>query len=116
MPHSGLRPPDAVDHPVMLQDWETLTFVHWRYDASTLQARFPAGLTIDVYDGAAWIGLTPFRVSHLTLPGAPPLPWLSTFPETNLRTYVRGPDGIRGIWFFSLDAARLLAVLGARVS
>ena len=33
----------------------------------------------------------------------------------NLRTYVRGPSG-PGIWFFSLDAARLYAVLGARAT
>src|SRR5262249_22314243 len=44
----------------------------------------------------------------------PAVPWASFFPETNVRTYVRGPDGRSGVWFFSLDAARLPAVLTAR--
>src|SRR5207253_347345 len=35
-------------------------------------------------------------------------------PETNVRTYVLGPDGERGIWFFTLEAGRLFAALGAR--
>ena len=39
---------------------------------------------------------------------------MTRFAETNLRTYVRSEDGTRGVWFFSLDAARLGAVLIAR--
>ena len=38
------------------------------------------------------------------------------FPETNVRTYVVDRHGLRGTWFFSLDAARLPAVIGARTS
>jgi uncharacterized protein YqjF (DUF2071 family) len=30
---------------------------------------------------------------------------LRTFPETNLRTYVLGPDGRQGLWFLSIDVA-----------
>lgn len=73
----------------------------------------PRGLVPDTYGGSAWIGLTPFRLAGLRLWFGPALPWLSSFPETNLRTYVKGPAG-DGVWFFSLDAARVLAVLGAR--
>lgn len=49
-------------------------------------------------------------------PGAPPIPWLSDFPETNVRTYAVAPDGSTGVWFLSLDAARLAAVVTARVT
>jgi uncharacterized protein YqjF (DUF2071 family) len=73
-------------------------------------------LELDLWEGSAWIGLVPFVVEGLTLPRAPSVPWLSTFPETNVRTYVIDPHGLRGIWFFSLDAARLLAVIGARTA
>jgi hypothetical protein len=76
----------------------------------------PRGLRVDTFDGAAWVGLVPFRITGLTPPGVPPLPWLSHFLETNVRTYAVGPAGRRGVWFFSLDAARLAAVIGARVS
>jgi len=98
----------------MLQDWCHITFLHWRYPAASLQRFLPPGLTVDVHDSTAWLGITPFVVQKLRPPFLPSVPWLSTFPETNVRTYVIGPDGSRGIWFFSLEAARRLAVAGAR--
>ena len=99
----------------MVQHWEELTFVHWRYPADVVQKALPAGLEVETFDGSAWIGLVPFAM-RVRLPGSPSVPWVSEFPETNVRTYVRGPDGERGIWFFSLDAARLGAVVTARTT
>jgi uncharacterized protein YqjF (DUF2071 family) len=113
-PEIDVHPPRAVASPLMFQDWCSVTFLHWRCDAAALARRLPAGLTIDTFADVAWIGLTPFRVANLRPPFLPPLPWISSFPETNVRTYVVGPNGARGIWFFTLDAARLAAVLGAR--
>jgi hypothetical protein len=74
----------------------------------------PPGLTVDEYDGVAWIGLVPFQVDNLRLPNMRTIPWISSFPETNVRTYVRDVNGDRGIWFLSLDADRLAAVVAAR--
>jgi uncharacterized protein len=102
--------------PVMLQHWRWLTFLHWRYPAELVQARLPKGLTVETFDGTAWVGLIPFLMADVWPPRLPALPWLSRFPETNVRTYVRGPDGRTGIWFLSLDAARLPAVLTARTT
>jgi uncharacterized protein YqjF (DUF2071 family) len=104
----------VVRHPVMYQGWRRLTFLHWPYPAEVVQARLPVGLTVETMDGTAWVGLIPFLMVGVRAPGVPVLPWLSRFPETNVRTYVRGPDGRSGIWFFSLDAARMPAVLAAR--
>jgi len=98
----------------MLQAWRRITFLHWAYEPAILRQRLPGGLELDIFEGVAWVGMTPFMVDGLRAPFLPALPWLSRFPETNVRTYVRGPDGERGVWFFSLDAARLLAVIGAR--
>jgi uncharacterized protein YqjF (DUF2071 family) len=106
--------PHRVLRPVMRQTWRDLTFLHWPYEPSIIRPFIPYDLHLDLYDGVAWIGLVPFTIEDLTLPHAPPVPWVSAFPETNLRTYVIDRQGRRGIWFFSLDAARLLAVLGAR--
>lgn len=92
----------------MSQTWRHLTFLHWPYEPAVVQPLLPPGLVLDTFDGAAWIGLVPFEIYNL---GAIP-----HFPETNVRTYVIGPDGSRAVWFFSLDAARLAAVLGARVA
>ena len=98
----------------MYQAWKSLTFLHWRYEPGEVQRLLPRGLEVEVFDGSAWVGITPFLLDDLRWPGIPPLPWLSRSPETNVRTYVRGPDGRAGIWFFSLDIARAPAVLFAR--
>src|SRR4051812_8969252 len=100
----------------MYQGWERLTFLHWRYSPAAIAPLIPPSLELDTFDGEAWVGLTPFKVTGLRPPGLPALPWLSEFPEMNVRTYVRGPDGERGIWFFSLEASRLAAVAGARLT
>jgi uncharacterized protein len=113
-----MEAPEAprVHCPVMLHHWRWLTFLHWRYPAEVVQARLPERLTVETFDGAAWVGLVPFLMDGVRPPRLPALAWLSRFPETNVRTYVRGPDGRTGIWFFSLDADRLPAVLAARTT
>jgi uncharacterized protein YqjF (DUF2071 family) len=99
----------------MVHRWECLTFLHWPYDLDLVQRLLPDGLTVEPYNGAAWVGLVPFRMT-VRAPGTPPVPWASTFAETNVRTYVRGPDGRTGVWFLSLDASRLGAVVAARTT
>ncbi|MGW4475393.1 YqjF family protein [Nonomuraea sp. NPDC004354] len=103
-----------VAYPVMYHHWSTMTFLHWRYPPAVVRPLVPDGLTVETFDGAAWVGLTPFLMEGVRTPGLPALPWLSRFPETNLRTYVRDERGRGGIWFLSLDAGRLPAVLGGR--
>src|SRR5689334_21812552 len=105
--------PPRVAHPVMYHQWNRITFLHWRYPPAVVQSVLPAGLTADTGDGSAWIGLTPFLMEGVRPPGLPALPWLSRFGEVNVRTYVRDTRGRPGIWFLSLGAARLPAVLAA---
>ena len=100
--------------PVMLQGWHEISFFHWACDPQLIQSRLPRGLEVDTFDGKAWVTVTPFLLTGLRPPFFPRA-FGQTFPETNFRTYVRGPKG-SGIWFFSLDAARLHAVLGARAT
>ncbi|HEV2088878.1 MAG TPA: DUF2071 domain-containing protein [Cryptosporangiaceae bacterium] len=107
-------PPPEIPRPVMYQHWLHMTFLHWRYPAEVVQPLLPAGLTVQTCDGSAWVGLLPFLIDRVRAPGVPALPWLSRFPETNVRTYVRDPSGRAGIWFFSLDVTRLPAMLSAR--
>ncbi len=99
----------------MVHRWDHLTFLHWPYAPEVVQRLLPSGLEVETFDGAAWVGLVPF-VMQVRPPGVAPLPWLSNFAETNVRTYVRGPDGSTGVWFLSLDAARLAAVVTARTT
>jgi uncharacterized protein len=98
---------------VMGQTWERLLFAHWPVSADALRPHVPRRLEIEQYDGSAWVGITPFRVTSLRLHGLPPAPGLSSFLELNCRTYVRWRDR-PGIWFFSLDASSRLAVEAAR--
>lgn len=93
--------------------WEKLAFLHWRYPAEEIQRRLPSGLSVDRFDGEAWIGVVPFLMNRVRLRGLFPVPGTARFPELNVRTYVT--DGEKpGVWFFSLDAANRLAVRGAR--
>jgi uncharacterized protein YqjF (DUF2071 family) len=97
----------------MTQVWHDLLFAHWPIPAETLRAHVPSELELDTFDGTAWIGIVPFRMSGVRLRGLPGLPGTTAFPELNARTYVRLADR-PGVWFFSLDAASWPAVKIAR--
>lgn len=109
-------PNAAFRHPrgwVMAMDWDDLLFMHWEVPAESLRRQIPPGLELDLFAGRAYLGVVPFRMSHVRPRFLPRLPGLHAFPELNVRTYVvRG--GIPGVWFFSLDAANPVAVRGAR--
>jgi uncharacterized protein YqjF (DUF2071 family) len=107
-------PPWPVRWPVMYQTWTWLSFLHWSYDPAVVRRLLPKRLEVQTFQGQAWVGVTPFFLEDLRTPVAPAPPWFTSFPETNVRTYVRGPDRREGLWFFSLDAARLEPVLVAR--
>lgn len=93
--------------------WEDLLFEHWRVDPGLLRPLVPAGLELETFDGAGWLAVVPFRMTGVRPRATLPLPWLSAFPELNVRTYVRA-GGKPGVWFFSLDADQPLAVATAR--
>jgi len=97
----------------MTQSWHDLLFAHWPVDAAALRAKIPSQLEIDTFMGQAWIAVVPFRMSGVRLRGTPSVPWLSKFPELNVRTYVIA-ENKPGVWFFSLDAGNFLAVAVAR--
>lgn len=99
----------------MVQKWENLVYLHWAYDPDVVQSLLPKGLQVDTFDGAAYVGLIPFQMRGLGLPHLPAIPYLGTFPEVNVRTYVIR-NGIPGVWFFSLDINRIAPTLMARTA
>jgi uncharacterized protein YqjF (DUF2071 family) len=99
---------------VMYQRWEHLLFLHWRYDAATVQATLPPGLTVDTWNGSAWLGLVPLFMREVRPRFVPPIPVMSDFFEVNLRTYVYDATGRPGLYFYSLDCNQPLAVEAAR--
>lgn len=110
-------PPAAVRRAVFTQHWTDLTMLHWPVDPELVAPLLPAGTVPDLHDGSTWVGLVPFVMRAVRILGSPPLPHLSGFAETNVRLYAVDPTtGRRGVVFRSLEAARLLPVLTARLS
>jgi uncharacterized protein len=99
--------------PLMHQNWGKLLFMHLPIDPEILRPLIPTQLSIDTFDGSAWIGEVPFTMWGIRASFLPPIPGTSAFHELNVRTYVH-LNGVPGVWFFSLDATHRLAVWGAR--
>ncbi len=95
--------------------WHDVLFMHWPVPEGWLRHLIPPSLELDTFDGSAWLGVVPFRMSGVSPRYLPSVPWLSNFPEINLRTYVTR-DGKPGVWFFSLDAHNPVAVRLARAT
>lgn len=98
---------------VMTQTWHDLLFAHWPVSADGLREKIPQGLELDLFEGQAYVGVIPFHMTNVAPRYLPALPWMSAFPELNVRTYVTN-HGKPGVWFFSLDAANPIAVGVAR--
>ena len=107
--------PAPVQHPVMKQQWRDLAYIHWRYDPAVVQELLPEGIEVDTFDGSAWVGLIPFSMRNISFPLIPPVPYFGSFPEVNVRTYVKR-NGVPGVWFFSLDVNRLIPAFVARTT
>lgn len=107
---------------IMTQQWWDLLFAHWPIPIDVMRAHVPNQLELDTFEGEAWIAVVPFRMAGVRPRGLPAVPWLSNFPELNVRTYVRavdrhapgGPTVKPGVFFFSLEAGNPVAVSIAR--
>jgi uncharacterized protein YqjF (DUF2071 family) len=105
------------DQPVLMhQNWHHLLFLHWEVPVAELQALLPLRLTADTFEGKAYVGLVPFTLTGVRPVMVPPLPWISSFHEINVRTYVHFEGRDPGVWFFSLDASSMIAVAAARAA
>jgi uncharacterized protein YqjF (DUF2071 family) len=99
----------------MYHRWESLLFLHWRVAAARVQETLPAGITVDTFEGDAYLAIVPFFMRRVRPIGVPALPWISDFLELNVRTYAYDEEGVPGVWFYSLDCNQPLAVAAARV-
>jgi len=95
------------------QSWRDLLFAHWPVPANVLTPLVPPPLKVQEFEGTSWVGVVPFRMAGVMHRPLPDLPWISAFPELNLRLYVEH-EGKPGVWFLSLDATNPLAVWAAR--
>ncbi|HEY8041926.1 MAG TPA: DUF2071 domain-containing protein [Polyangiaceae bacterium] len=111
----GRRPEGAASRGGGSQKWRSLLFLHWEVPVAPLQALVPEGLTVDTFEGRAYVGLVAFTMKDVRPSRRlPAVPTARDFHELNVRTYVHRGGRDPGVWFFSLDAASALAVLAAR--
>jgi uncharacterized protein YqjF (DUF2071 family) len=108
--------PELLRAPVISQHWGGLAFAHWRVEPERVAPLLPPGTRPDVHDGSTWVGLIPFELSRSAFGPLPPVPWLGTFLETNVRLYSVDDLGRRGVVFRTLEAAKLLPVVTANVA
>jgi uncharacterized protein YqjF (DUF2071 family) len=112
-----ISPTMEPDAPVLMhQSWHHLLFMHWEVPPGELQRLIPPELTVDTHEGKAYVGLVPFTMTGVRPVLTPPLPWISSFHEVNVRTYVHRAGRDPGVWFFSLDASSSIAVAAARAA
>jgi len=109
-------PPNWTHRAVLRQRWSELAYFHWRYEPDVVQRLLPEGVWVDTYDGSAWVGLIPFEMRDVQVGPTPSVPWLGSFIEINVRTYVVDALGRRAVWFFSLDVPRVAIVGVARTA
>lgn len=110
----AVRTRPAGRKPAMYQRWDDLLFLHWSYAPMAIQSTLPRGLTVDTFEGKAYIGIVPFFMRDVRPSFCPRLPGFSDFLELNVRTYVYNEQSVPGVWFYSLDANQPLAVRAAR--
>jgi len=101
-------------NPVMDQKWRRMLFLDWEFDHETIQKTLPPGLTVDTFEGKAYLSIVAFNMEGVKPKLFPSIPGLSNFTEINVRTYVYDAKGVPGVWFYSLDANQYIAVQMAR--
>src|SRR6187401_1589827 len=107
--------PPLPTRAILSQRWRWVSFLHWRVDSADVAPLLPSGTRPDEFDGSSWVGLIAFHLSEFAILPGPPLPYVGRFPEINVRLYSVDDHGRRGVVLRSLEATRLLTVLGARL-
>ena len=96
------------------QNWRHLLFAHWICNEEILRGKVPQLLSLDRFNGKCYLGIVPFTIPMMRATAVPPIPLVSSMHEVNLRTYVHLQGSDPGVYFFSLDASNLAAVLGGK--
>ncbi|OBK55566.1 YqjF family protein [Mycobacterium kubicae] len=112
-----VTPPPLPGPVVCDQHWRDLAFVHWPVPPDSVEHLYPPGTRPDIFaDGMTYVGLIPFLLCDTKVGSALPLPYVGTFPETNIRLYSTDDAGRHGVLFRSLETARLAVVPVTRIA
>ncbi|MFE4668446.1 YqjF family protein [Streptomyces sp. NPDC056716] len=112
----GVTPdaPTRIRTPLLTQQWLDLAFVHWAVEPAAVAPLLPRGTFPDTHEGLTYVGLVAFRMHRVGWFRLPGVPYLGSFPETNVRLYSVDGHGRRGVVFRSMDASRLIPVVMGR--
>lgn len=91
------------------QEWNYTLFFHWELPRELLEPLLPAGLTLDLHQGKAWISIVPFTMERIRPRNLPAVALVSNFHEINVRTYVI-KDGKPGVYFLNIETSKSLSV------
>lgn len=98
----------------MTQTWEHLLFANWPLPPESIRHLIPDELEVDTFQGQSWISIIPFRMSRIRIKCMPVIPFTSTFPEINVRTYVK-ENNKSGVFFITLDASNPFVTMIAKL-
>ena len=94
------------------QEWRHISFLHWMVNEKYILPYIPKGLELDTFNNNAYISTIPFLMKDVRPRFFPSLNFISTFPEFNIRTYVKYKDK-SGVFFLTLDAQSKITCLFA---
>ena len=84
-------------------NWEHIIMANYEINPEILVPFLPKGVTLDLFEGKAYVSLVGFMFKKTKLFNMP-IPWLGTFEEINLRFYVKRNEGAsikRGVVFIN---------------
>lgn len=91
------------------QEWNDTLFMHWKIPLADLREIVPEQLSIDEFEGNAWVSLVPFTMEKIRPRFLPHWGIVSNFHEINLRTYVTH-NGKPGVYFINIEGHKHLSV------
>ncbi len=98
------------------QEWNRALFMHWEVPAETLREMVPQKLSLDTFNGKAYVSVVPFTMEKIRPRFLPSVGFISNFHEINVRTYVEA-DSKKGVYFLSMEAQKWLsAVVSKKIS
>lgn len=83
--------------PFLTAHWGNLLLFNYAVDAATLAPYLPAGCELDLFEGSPHVSLVAFQFTRTRVLGVS-WPGFTSFPEVNLRFYIRY-RGRRGVCF-----------------
>lgn len=103
----------ATTAPSFTVGWHDAIFEHYRsVDDAALTGWLPPGLELDRHEGRAFVSVVSFRMSDMRWRGIR-LPFSHTYPQVNVRAYVRSRSGF-GVFFLRNYVSNPLAAVAGR--